>query len=335
MIPRLTIQRILCATDFSDASRQALDRAVRLTRWFEARLSVLHVVSGAGWTVFEPSAAPFGALPIDNSGVLREEAARELERVAASLRGEGLSIEPLLAHGSPAGEILANAEAISADLIVMGKDARRGMERLVLGSVIDKVARRASCPVLVEGNGPPSRRVTPVFRRIVCAADLTSASQRTLKMALSVAEENMARMTLLHVVEDLPAGCDSPYYDEVPSMRHLRRQFVGDARERLERAAGPAQVFCELDVRVETGLARKEILRIAKETYADLIVVGVHSGGTLAPAILGSTASHILREAACPVLMIGPAVRRPLETTYSPAVERATPAGHRQATDGR
>ena len=223
----------------------------------------------------------------------------------APFLGEGVPIETKVLEGDPWRVIREEAEALPADLLVMGTHGRSGFEHLLLGSVTEKVLRRAPCPVLTVGEVPPHPRKGPLFRRIVCAADLTEASERTLEVALSLASENDARITLLHVVESLPGETGSRLYLAVPEIGPLRRDLVDQARAQLRQAVpDAARDFCSVSERVETGSAWSEILRVADETDADLIVMGAHARGGMARMLFGSTASHVVRRATCPVLVI-------------------------------
>jgi nucleotide-binding universal stress UspA family protein len=144
-----------------------------------------------------------------------------------------------------------------------------------------------------------------LFRRILCAADLTQASEKTLDVALSLASENDARITLLHVVEGLAHEPVGHPYLTVPELGPLRRDLLDQAQARLHRAVpDAARDFCSVNERVETGAAWREILRVAEEIDADLVVMGAHAQGALGRMFFGSTSSHVVRRAACPVLVI-------------------------------
>jgi nucleotide-binding universal stress UspA family protein len=213
-------------------------------------------------------------------------------------------IETRLVEGDPAGQIRSAAEALPADLVVIGTHGRSGFEHLMLGSVTEKVLRAAPCPVLAVGKEQTAPTPGPLFRRVLCAVDLTKASERTLDMALSMAEETLARVTLLHVVEGVLGESGPELYRPVPESAVLRRVLVDEAKERLGRVAEPAHSFCDVSVQVETGAAWRQILRVAEEGYADLIVIGAHAHGAFGRLFLGSTANQVVRHAHCPVLIV-------------------------------
>ena len=135
----LPIHTILHPTDFSEYSEYALRLAAALTRDYGARLVVLHVVTPPTIIYGE------GVVPPDPQDNLAE-ARERLERLAVP--GNNVSAERRFVEGDPATEILRLARDLRADLIVMGTHGRTGLRRLLMGSVAEKLVRRAPCPVL-------------------------------------------------------------------------------------------------------------------------------------------------------------------------------------------
>jgi nucleotide-binding universal stress UspA family protein len=129
------LRTILVPTDFSDCSRQAFHLAAMLARDQHARLVVLHV---------NPEVDPLEVCrqPID----FREQLRHRLDEFR--LPESHVPVEHRLVDGEPSPEILKLAEEIGCDLIVMGSHGRRGLGRLVLGSVAEQVLRHAHCPVV-------------------------------------------------------------------------------------------------------------------------------------------------------------------------------------------
>jgi len=300
---RMKVERILCPVDFSEFSQRALERAVRLAGWFEAEITVVHVIPANPWILPADAGVPSVMVPADLLRVQRQEAAEELERFVTPCRGEGVRIHTRLLDGDPSREIQAAATVLPADLLVIGTHGRGGFEHLLLGSVTEKLLRRATCPVLTVGN-TPARAEGPLFRRILCALDLTEASSRTLEVAMSLAEENMARVTLLHVLEGLP-GEGKRSRHALPEVSRLREELRKEAEERLhESVPAAARDFCSVNERVEEGVPWREVLQVAGEVDAELIVIGAHSRGALDRMFFGSTANQVVRQAACPVLVV-------------------------------
>ena len=99
-----------------------------------------------------------------------------------------------------------------------------GFEHLLLGSVAEKVLRRAPCPVLTVGLGAQPPRPAGSFKRILCATDLSEASAATIALALSLAGEQQSELTVLHVLEGLQL------YENAPEVGSLRRRLEDGAR---------------------------------------------------------------------------------------------------------
>jgi len=136
-------ERILVPTDGSAATREAVEHAVDLAAEHGATIHALYVVNSAS----------FAGLPMDSSwenvsAMLNEEGSTALEEVAAIAGEHGVAVERELADGNPAREIVRYAEDADCDLVVMGTHGRGGIDRLLLGSVAEKVVRSSSVPVL-------------------------------------------------------------------------------------------------------------------------------------------------------------------------------------------
>jgi nucleotide-binding universal stress UspA family protein len=296
----LQFKRVLCPVDFSPISRRALDHAAEVARWYEAELTVLHVVPLLPTVFGFPSPVALPAEPAASEAVLRELASFA-ERAATAARRAATVVR----EGSPAIEILHYAAEHDTDLLVLGTHGRSGFERFMIGSVAEKVLRKASCPVLTVPPRAESAPETPVFRRIVCGMDFSPAANAALGHALSLAQEANARLTLLHVV-DWMGERDLSRYPQFDADAY-RRRVTGEARARLE-ALVPAGVsdWCEVDARVACGKPYAEILRVAEAEQAELVVLGVHGSGTIDRMLFGSTTTHVVRAALCPVLTVRP-----------------------------
>ena len=284
------IHRILCPTDFSAFSRRSLDAAIPIAHWYQAGITVLHVrPPGAGEG---PEGEPDEAT--------REEMSRFMEASVLA----GIPTHAALRVGRPVEQILAEAESGSADLVVFGTHGCGGFERWVLGSVSDKVLRKASCPVLTVSHGPEAANRAPgVFRSILCPVDFSAASLRALEYALSLTQEADARLTLLHVAEGLPDH--EPRINIHFNVAEYRLYVLREARDRLAHVLPEeARAGCEPDATVAGGKPYREILRVIREMQADLVVMGVHGWGAMYLRLFGSTAHHVVREAPCPVLTV-------------------------------
>ena len=197
-----------------------------------------------------------------------------------------------------------------SDLIVMGTHGRSGFERLVLGSVTEKVLRKAACPTLsVPRHVQDAVPAPPVlFRNILCAIDFSDCSINALNYAMSLAQEADARLTVLHALELLPEMPSGSIEGVQAWPQHVREYIAAveqDRRERLQ-AVVPESVraYCTAETVLASGTPYREILRVAAEQHSDLIVVGIHGRGATDLLFFGSTAQHVVRQATCPVLTL-------------------------------
>jgi nucleotide-binding universal stress UspA family protein len=189
---------------------------------------------------------------------------------------------------------------------VIGTHGRSGFQRLFLGSVTEKVIRKATCPTLVvPPRAPDVPAASPIqFRRILCAVDFSESSLEALAYAINMAEEADAQLTALHVVE-FPLVLVGEPAAPVPDLSRLREATAADARRKLhELIPEQARTYCTVDTTIVEGRAYREILRHATEQQSDLIVMGVHGRGTLDLLVFGSTTHHVIRASTCPVLII-------------------------------
>lgn len=299
----IELQRILCPIDFSEQSRHALEHAVTLARWYESTIAVLYVHPVI------PAAASAPGAPLFPPLIATE---RDRDQVLEAMRGfagrrpdDDVRMTFEIVEGSAAPVILDRARELPADLIVMGTHGRSGFERLVLGSIAEKVLRKASCPVLTV---PPRVHTVahpaPLFTRILCACDFSECSTIALNYAMSIAQEADAHLTVLHVmempleVEEFLAGDSDVLRDYTAGARQARldrlRTVVPDA----------VRAYCTVETVLAEGKPSREILRVAADGQSDLIVIGIHGRGAADLLFFGSTAQHVVREAACPVLTL-------------------------------
>ena len=295
----IEFKQIICPVDLSDSSVRAFAHAAAIAQWYDAQLTVLHVVP-----TFEPIQMrgdlgdPVRVItPMPREQVL-EEMSRTLNLAAVSPRAT-----PIAEAGDPQSTIIDQAISKKADLIVMGTHGRRGFKRLLLGSVTEAVLREAPCPVLTVPQAPASVSEAVTFKRILCPIDFSPSALQALGFALDLARQADGRVTLLHVVEWLAE--EEPRASTHFSVPEYRRYMVEDAQERLRNlVADESRTWVEIDDLVVFGRAHREILRSAETKPADLIVMGAQGRGGIGLALFGSTTQQVVRGAMCPVLTV-------------------------------
>jgi nucleotide-binding universal stress UspA family protein len=298
------IRHVLCPIDFSDFSRHALDHAIAIAHRYDARVTALHVFVLAVQGILFTGAA--GAPAFSLSDANREEL---LARMKEFVEGEsgGLDAVDVIVRESNdvARQILHEAEALRADLLVIGTHGRSGFDRLVLGSVTEKILRKAPCPVLTIPRRTPDAvpAGAGLYTRILCGVDFSDCSLAGLSCAADFARRGAEWLGVVHAIEVPPATYEGANEYAVAV---LQTELEADAKTRFAQllpglgASGRYQT----EPIVVTGKPYRELLRIAGERGADLIVLGVQGRGVLDQMLFGSTANHVIRQAACPVLTL-------------------------------
>lgn len=294
----LHIARVLCPVDFSEFSQRALDHASAIAHWYGARLMILHVF------VNRPG-ADLPSTPMTDGE--RQRLTADLRRLAAHIPMD-VSVEVRITESSDIHrEILLQAEMVSADLVVLGTHGRSGFERFVLGSVAERVVRKAPCPTMVvPGRAADALPEEPVrFRRIVCPVDFSDASARAVRYAVSLAEEARAQLILLHVL-DVPAEMLAQPVSAGFELDRIRATATAEAGKQLQALVPDPQPNCTLKTVVREGPVYREILAVAQEKRADLIVMSVVGRGAIDLMVFGSNTARVMRAAGCPVLVVPP-----------------------------
>jgi nucleotide-binding universal stress UspA family protein len=302
----IEIRRILCPTDFSDCSRRALDHAVAIAKWYESTITLVHVSPIVPLAAYAPGS---GVVPSANlSPEERQSLLTSMKQFAAAEASPDIRFDYILGEGGTAAQILNAAETLASDLLVIGTHGRSGFERLMLGSVTEKVLRKATCPVLsVPRHSTDAVPMPPLFRHILCAVDFSECSIHALEYAMSLAQEAGGSLTVLHVIDIGP---------EIPDVHGLMMGGVPDVREFVARVGESARVrlkelvpesvrtSCHVETMVVEGRSYHEVLRVAGDQASDVIVLGVHGRGPVDRLFFGSTAQQVVRGATCPVLTL-------------------------------
>ena len=293
-------KRILCPVDLSELSVRTLAYAGAIASWYDAHLTALHVVSS-----LTPMDVRTGVEPVSMVYPLsRDEVLEQLRQtVAAAGLGEG-TVALTAEAGEAAATVVDQVVAMRADLLVMGTHGRSGFDRFFLGSVTEKVLRKAPCPVLTV---PPHAPATPppevALRTILCPIDFSSAALEAFGFALDLARHSDASVVLVHAIEFLAEEEPREYaHFNVPE---FRSSLLEDARQRLESlVSGEPRLNRGVRTVVVVGRAHHGILHIAADEGADLIVMGAQGRGGAALALFGSTTQQVVRGATCPVLTV-------------------------------
>jgi nucleotide-binding universal stress UspA family protein len=291
--PRLQLKNILFATDFSAASELPLPFVKWLARHFGATVFLAHI--------FLPE--PMYEVPLDP---LPAEYAHK-RQVAETRMNTFIQVhdfldiphQVLLAEGDTWPALAHMIEEKEIDMVVVGTHGRAGIKSLMLGSVAEEVLRGASCPVMTVGPHVRFSADTPIgeIHHILYATNFSPASEDAFVYALSMAQDDHARLTLLHVVEEPDVDTVMPYPQvEIERAQQRLRDLIPEK----------ADLWCEPEILVETGTPAEAILETARARGADLVIMGAHHSATPHGSAHAPwrTVHRVICEAPCPVLTL-------------------------------
>jgi len=298
----VTFKNILLATDFSEVSRKAVPYAAAIANRYGSKIYFVHVIPPESRMPI-----PIEPLPAElHYGRLNAE--RDMK---AFLAGESLANIPheVLLEEGPIWDVLSELiRRDEVDMLVLGTHGRGGLKKIILGSVAEELFRLAACPVLTVGPGVPAEPVGErEFRRILFATDFGPASLHALPYAISLAAESKARLTLLHVVLPVPVLDVGPYW--YPGTDIAEQQKIARVRylDRLRELIPPeANLPFDPEFVVDFDFAPDAIVKIAADSRADLIVMGVNQSASARAAahLPWATAHEVVCHAKCPVLTV-------------------------------
>jgi nucleotide-binding universal stress UspA family protein len=181
------------------------------------------------------------------------------------------------------------------DLVVAGTHGRNKVQKILIGSVAEEIFRQADTPVLTVGPAVKGENQKEVeLATILFATDFGPGAERAAAYALSLAQEHGARLTLLHVIESAAAYTEESVARQreinVVRMKQLMPHGIED--------------WCKPEFRVTLGSAVEEILIAAKESKANLIVMGAKARKSLAGHAPLTIAYNVVTKSTCPVLTV-------------------------------
>ena len=281
------IQRILVPVDFSDASKKAANYGLSLALEFESSLVLAHIT-------------PFDA------GAYEKAKIDLIDLIPPDCR-ERLKFEIVVKSGHVASELIGIVEDRQIDLVVMGTHGRSYFERMLVGSVTDRILRKLHVPIITVSHLDPEKEMhtpEPVpLHRILYASDLAEGAEEGLKFSIRLARGLDAALTVAHVVQFADAafhGVETAAY-----LPEYSNQIRAQAEEKLARTVA---LVTDGSVPISTVLAEgvpyKAINSIAEQHNADLIVINLQNKSLLERALLGTTAERVIRTATVPVLSL-------------------------------
>ncbi|WP_067105037.1 universal stress protein [Sphingopyxis granuli] len=273
----VTPRTILLPTDFTGRCDRSRDRAVLLARAWGARLVLLHVLENDA------------TIPWD-----REEAMdRAQAKLESEVQDDNIAICTRVAFGDVTSTILDVAAEFSVELIVTGISRKDELGDFLIGTTVERLARRAGLPLLIVKG-----RAEAEYRQLMAATDFSECSRTALTTAVDLFPT--AAITLLHAYHvrlETLRGREGPAAAQQADIAYELDAFLSAT------ALSPATQAL-LDVSVDYG----DVCRVARDhvqaNAVDLAVIGTHGRSALATAMLGSTARALVGCLECDVLLV-------------------------------
>ena len=291
---------ILVATDFSETADLALSRALDIAVRHESEVAILHVMQAEMPVMATPEMI---VVPPDYEKVLRDSSEEGLARASARAKEAGVRVREILKQGGAAHQIAACADAIDADLIIVGTRGHTGFKHLLLGSVAEEVVRTAKRPVLIVHPGD-DRPIEPV-KTVLFPTDFSATADHALSAATRLLSgSDDTKVLLVHTFNISPSVVPAGGFGN-----GISPHFVENAQQLAEQATAPAAEALrnrgfEVEVLVERGDAAEVVTELASSRDVDIIVMGTRGHSKLRQILLGSTAERVVEHAPCPVMTV-------------------------------
>lgn len=282
--------RILFPTDGSEGATAVLDHVLDIAETHDATLHVLNVAATT-----HDSVTRISGEVID---VLEEEGERIVEEAAERAGEHGVSTVTAVLQGGVAETITGYAGEHDVDLIAMPTHGRTGLERFLLGSVTERVVRRATVPVLTLRPGEARSRYP--YRNVLVPTDGSRCAEAALELGVGIANEHTATLHVFSVVDVTSLGVDIYSELQVDALEEQADQVIDEATdfaegESVESVVGSTQYGASIP---------REIVSYIDEHDVDLVVMGTHGRTGLDRYLLGSVAEKVVRTAPVPVLTV-------------------------------
>ncbi|MBU1397078.1 MAG: universal stress protein [Gammaproteobacteria bacterium] len=293
-----SLSRIVVATDFSDFSERAVQRAARIAKQHNAELHLLHVVRPLDlYPSLTLTPDEFGHSDQD----LQQAEQTRVDAMAATLSSQvGIRVRPVTRLGRAHTEIAGYAQAVAADLVVAGSRGESTLMDLFLGSTASRLLRVATCPVLLV-----KKPADEPYRKVLAAVDFSPVSAAVVSHAISLADG--ARVETLHVLgSEVEQRLRKAKFVRVDIADWLTRQRA-EAEKQLDALLAPVEKGTAAGRLVQPGFPPAVICQSVEAMGIDLVVLGRHGhGGGLQEWLLGSVSKDVAYAVACDVLLISP-----------------------------
>jgi len=206
------------------------------------------------------------------------------------------NVESIICEGEPPEVIADVAQGKKADLVALGTYGRKGLKRLLMGSVTSQVVLNATCDVLVVKK--PCADCAGAYHSLLVPFDGSESSKKALGRACDLSKTDGSELSVLYVIPRYEEMMDFFKTESIKKSLYQEAEKIVEVAKKL--AAGQG---VQIKAVVQEGHAGDKIVEIADKMKHDLIVVGTHGWRGMNKAIMGSTAERIIAHASCPILI--------------------------------
>ncbi len=282
-------EKILVGFDDSQHSKAALIEAANWIKKHGSKLILVHAV------FFDSE--EFGIAPEQLEKRMKAGEKVCIQTKAMLTSEFGIEVQSLLREGEPPAVIVDIAKEMKADLIILGTYGRKGLNRLLMGSVTSQVIVNSPVDVLVVKK--PCTECTGEYKSILVPFDGSAPSQKALNRACSLSKIDKAELQILYVI---------PRYEEMVEFfksSSIKKSLLLEAQKIIGTAKGIASEHgVSVKDEIQEGNAAEKIVETSNKLNNDLIVMGSYGYSGVNKAIIGSTAERVITNASRPILVV-------------------------------
>jgi len=289
------LKKVLVPVDFSDVTEAVIESAKYIGEKFKPKFYLLHVISPLVY-VSMPETMVVDVIDAEVIEEIEETKRKTAENLLENLKKqlEGFEVETIIDIGSPADVIVEQEERLNVDLTIMGGHQKGLVERILLGSTSEAVAKHSKKPVLVI-KGHALKKL----KNVAIAYDFSEVADAMLQFAKEFLKPFGAKVTLIHVEEEL----DFPLLkklgiDIIPQIREKKGEKLNLLKEEFEKNGLPCEV-----VYIEERDPVEGILEVLQRGNFDMVMVANKGLSGLKRILMGSVSLEVLRKAHIPVFV--------------------------------
>lgn len=284
---------ILCTVDFSPVTQSVVSWAAMFARLLKAHLCIFHAIH-------TPTDPIHPTAEFERGGNLQQRRRQSNAKIQELMKGLDLSWRAEIVFGEPAEMVQQFCRQNTVGMIIAGSQGLRGIKRLLLGTVVERMVRMVPCPMLVLRQ---TSDASPGINKIGICCDPTDQTDQLVTQGLDLALKFDTELCLMHTMASAMDAAvvdptDAPY-GQVQQLLHSKLQD-----NLLAKIPDQTCKSVQITTRLIPGQPKEDLPALASELEIDLLIVGVRQQNAIGKWILGSTTEALLRRAACPVLTV-------------------------------